>query len=166
MSGVAQADHDQGSSKHESALSGARVIISTLSTVYLHSIYTVSTQYLHTVGTLQFQNIAIGHTATLLPRPLPNFSQWTMKGRHRGQKLKYSKYDLLNVEMIECPRAAKTSPGTISFQWFIPEAVNMYSYSCLLINCQYFTFITKNTQQKESIFLHHMFNFLAFMICE
>ena len=100
---------------------------------YLLYIYTVSTQYLHTVGTLQFQNIAIGHTATLLPRPLPNFSQWTMKGRHRGQKLKYSKYDLLNVEMIECPRAAKTSPGTISFQWFIPEAVNMYSYSCLLI---------------------------------
>ena len=49
--------------------------------------------------------------------------------------LKYSKYNLLNVEMIECPRAAKTSPGTISFQWFIPEAVNMYSYSCLLINC-------------------------------
>ena len=102
---------------------------------YLLYIYTVSTQYLHTVGTLQFQNIAIGHTATLLPRPLPNINQWTMKGRHRGQKLKYSKYDLLNVEMIECPRAAKTSPGTILFLWFIPEAVNMYSYSCLLINC-------------------------------
>ena len=43
VSGVAQvADHDQGSSKHESALGGARVIISTLSTVYLHSIYTQS----------------------------------------------------------------------------------------------------------------------------